>query len=142
MSGGRATAARIEGVRILHCRPQPSVELVRLGFVILGISCIALTGCGRSSNQVSRPAAETNNPLAAPLDYIGGVGSSENLAARAVAVASVNQAIQIFRAQEDRYPKDLNELVTEDLLPELPRLPKGVQLLYDPVRGEAKISKQ
>ena len=28
-------------------------------------------------------------------------------------IASVNQAIQMFKTEEDRYPKDLNELISK-----------------------------
>jgi len=77
--------------------------------------------------------------LTAPVDYLEAAGKALKAAERTVDVASLNRAIQLFQAQEDRYPKELNELVSLRYLPSLPKPPAGSRLLYDPIKGEVRI---
>jgi hypothetical protein len=100
-----------------------------------------LTACGRKdSASAPKPtnAPASGNPLTAPADYIGAIGQARKTALKTVDLASVTKAIQMFYAQEDRHPKDLNELVKEGYLPALPRLPTGMRYQYDPNTGQVK----
>lgn len=108
--------------------------------ILLVVLC-ALTACGRK--EASAPSEGTNaasggNPLTAPADYLGAVGQAQKHSLKTVDVASVTKAIQMFRAEEDRYPADLNELVKEGYLPALPQLPSGMAYQYDPRTGQVK----
>ena len=51
--------------------------------------------------------------MQAPADYVNGLGRAQQNAAKTVDVASLNQAISMFQVDKARYPKDLDELVTE-----------------------------
>ncbi len=110
---------------------------------LLAILAAGLVGCGKDAT--SEPASTTNrptagsNPLNAPTDYLGAVAKAQKGAVKTVDTASLNQAIQLFYAQEDRYPKDLQELVTEKYLPALPTPPAGMKFHYDPKAGSIKI---
>lgn len=98
-----------------------------------------LVGCGQQGPPP--PPAATNvssNPLTAPADYVGAVGQAKKHAEKVVDVTSIHRAIQMFRAEEDRYPKDLNELVGSQYLPVLPKPPPGMKYKYDPQTGAVK----
>jgi hypothetical protein len=105
---------------------------------------LALAGCGKSNTKA--PAKPTNtasgqNPLTAPADYVGAVGQAKRVAEKVVDTASLNQTILLFHEQEDRYPKNLQELVTMHYLPALPRPPYGMKFQYDPQTGQVKVVK-
>ncbi len=64
------------------------------------------------------------------------------LAEKTIDTAALNRSVQLFYAQEDRFPKDLNELVTKRYLPSLPEAPYGTKIVYDAAKGEVKIVNQ
>jgi predicted small lipoprotein YifL len=101
-------------------------------------AALTLAACGQKTP--SAPPATTNqsttgNPLSAPADYLGAVGQAQKQAAKVVDTVQVQQAIRQFQAAEDRYPRDLAELVKEGYLPRLPALPSGMRYQYDPASG-------
>ena len=104
-----------------------------------------LAGCGEKSDK---PAASTNtvasdgNPLNAPGNYLGALAKGQQSAVKTVDVASINQAIQLFQVQEDRLPKDLNELVEKKYLPKIPEAPHGMKIVYDASAGKVKVVKE
>jgi hypothetical protein len=107
-----------------------------LGFLLLG--------CGKKKESPPAPASTNassgmDNPLNAPANYLGGLAQAQKLAVKTVDIASINRAIQAFQAGEDRYPKDLNELVTTRYLPKLPAPPYGMQLEYNPKTGQIRV---
>lgn len=104
---------------------------------------VALSGCGEADR--SGATAETNSassPLTAPVDYLGAVGKAQQTAVKTVDTASINQAIQLFQVEHDRFPKNLDELVQEKLMPKLPEAPAGMKFAYDPQTGTVKVVKQ
>ena len=109
------------------------------------VSATALTGCGQKASQ---PTAKTtnapvagDNPVTAPVDYLGAISKAKTASEKTIDTVSLNQAIQLFNAQEGRFPKDLNELVKEQYLPRLPQAPYGMKILYDAAKGEVKVVK-
>ena len=48
-------------------------------------------------------------------------------------------AIALFQAQEDRYPANLNELVQKKYIREIPAVPAGSTINYNPQSGEVQI---
>ena len=105
---------------------------------------LLLAGCGEKSNP---PAPTTNattegNPLTAPVDYLAAVAKAKQTAEKTVDVASLNQAIQMFNVDNGRFPKDLNELVTEKYIPRIPAAPYGMKLEYDANTGKVRVVKQ
>ena|SRR5436309_16140970 len=112
------------------------------------LSCSAglfLLGCGQESKA---PAPATNaptssgSPLTAPVDYLGALGKGQQRAVKVVDTAQVNQAIQLFNVDHGRNPKDLNELVQEKYLPQIPPAPYGMKLVYDANSGKVSVVKQ
>jgi len=120
--------------------------------IIVGIGL--LVGCGQKSDNPSpatnapaatptnAPAASGGGPLTAPVDYLGALAKAQQSAVKTVDVASLNQAIQLFNTQEGRYPKDLDELVTEKYIGKLPAAPYGMKIVYDANAGQVKVVKQ
>jgi hypothetical protein len=106
-----------------------------------------LTGCSKQEDKSAAPApepAKTNasgNPLTAPADYVGALGKAKGLAEKTVDNAGLNQAVQLFNAQEGRLPKDLQELVTQKYLPAIPQAPYGMKIEYNPKTGQVSIVK-
>ncbi len=114
--------------------------------LVTGIA-VGLAGCGKKEGaattaKITNQPSAPGNPLTAPVDYLGAVGKAKKYAGKAVDLASLNQAIQQFRAGEDRFPKDLNELVSEGYLPRLPAAPPGTRLQYNAARGEVRVVQQ
>jgi len=112
-----------------------------LSLLLLG--GLALSGCGKQESKSTASATNENNstgnPLTAPVDYLGAVAKAKKSAEKTVETVSLNQAIQQFSVAEGRYPKDLNELVTEKYLPKLPEPPYGMKIVYDAPSGQVKV---
>src|SRR4030095_4952579 len=111
---------------------------------------ILLAGCGDSSSSATakKPAttnssATTNNssgnPVTAPVDYLGAVAQAKKTSIKVADVASLKQAIEMFKQEEDRYPKDLTELVSKKYIPALPATPYQMKYQYNPATGEVKV---
>jgi hypothetical protein len=114
--------------------------LLVLGLVLL------LTGCSRqestAAKKTTNAAVATGNPITAPVDYLGAVAQAKHFSEKAIDTASLNQAIQMFYAQEDRFPNNLNELVAKHYIGSLPPAPPGAQWAYNPQTGEIKAVRQ
>ena len=117
----------------------PDVKALNL---VCLLAAALLAGCGK--NKPATTAGTTNapnsggNPLTAPVDYVGAVGQAQKHAVKVVDTVQVQQAVQQFHAAEDRYPKDLDELVKEGYLARLPALPTGMEYAYNPASGQVK----
>lgn len=112
---------------------------------ILGMALLA--SCGKDEEESQPAPAETEssatgNPLTAPVDYLGAVNKGQKSAKRIVAGLGLNQAIQAFHAQEGRYPKSLEELVTEQHISAVPPPPRGMAYQYDPATGKLQVVPQ
>lgn len=100
---------------------------------------LLLVGCGKKQEKASQPG---ENPLNAPADYLGALGQAKKYAEKTVDLAALTKAIQMFNVSEERYPTNLQELVDGRYIPEMPRAPLGMKIVYNPNTGEVKIVKQ
>ncbi len=113
-----------------------------------GLFLLVMTSACHKNKEATPPAGQPptqsagGNPLTAPVDYLGGIANAKRLAERTVDLAAVNNAIQLFNAQEERLPRDLNELVERRYLPALPAAPAGMRMIYNPATGELKMVRQ
>ncbi len=112
--------------------------------LVISLLALALAaGCGdNSSPPVQKTNTTAGSPLTAPVDYLGAAGKAQQSAVKTVDTASINQAIQLFQLDRGRYPKDLNELVQEKFLSQIPPTPFGTKLVYSPNSGEVKVVRQ
>jgi hypothetical protein len=110
-----------------------------ISLVSCAVAGLFLAACGKSS-----PSADSNNnsPLTAPVDYLNSAAKSEQSAVKTIDTTSVTEAIQLFYTDKGRFPKDLQELVTEKYLPLVPTPPFGTRLDYDPATGAVKVVKE
>ncbi len=116
--------------------------------IILVAMGLAMTGCGKKAETPQKPPAtnapstsETSSSSGSSLDYLGAINRAQKVAVKTIDLASIKKAIELFNAQEERFPKDLNELVTTHYLQELPKLPRGMVYNYDPKTGNIQVLK-
>lgn len=107
----------------------------------LVISACVLAGCGEKSST-STGDTRSDNPVTAPLDYLGAAGKAKQSAEKTLDTVSLNQAVQQFYAAEGRFPTELKELVTTGYLREIPTPPYGKKIFYDSSTGQVKIVNQ
>jgi ABC-type Fe3+-hydroxamate transport system substrate-binding protein len=103
-----------------------------------------VVGCGDNS---SKSASSTNSAtggtlVTAPVDYLDTVAKAKQRAVKTIDTASLDKAIQMFNVQKGRNPKDLNELVTEKYISEIPAAPYGQKIEYDANSGTVSVVKQ
>lgn len=114
--------------------------------ILLAGGCLLIfAGCGGStdsSTKSNNAGSSGSSPLTAPVDYLGAVGKAQQSAVKTVDTARLNQAVQLFQVDHGRNPKDLNELVTGKYISELPQVPFGTKLNYDPGSGQVSVVKQ
>jgi hypothetical protein len=105
------------------------------------LAAIALLGCGKK-DQAKKSADEPSgagNPATAPLDYLAAQGKAKKFAEKTITAAELTSAIQKFNAMEDRFPRDLNELVQQHYLQAPPAAPKGMRWHYDAQSGAVRL---
>jgi|YNPBryantNP2012_1023418.scaffolds.fasta_scaffold60282_1 uncharacterized lipoprotein NlpE involved in copper resistance len=106
---------------------------------------VNMVGCGKRSEQPNVPQSTnkvtntTGNPITAPVDYLGAVGQAQKTAIKVIDTTAVAQAIELFNAQEGRFPTSLDELVQKRYLGRIPDLPKGFKYQYDPKTGKLRV---
>jgi hypothetical protein len=104
---------------------------------------VLFVGCNKESTPPPQTtnAPASGNPLNAPAEYLGGLAKGQQSAVKTVDVSSLNRAIQLFQVDKGRFPKDLNELVTEKFIPRIPEPPAGMKIVYDANSGTVKAVK-
>jgi serine/threonine protein kinase len=96
-----------------------------------------------SPEQVSGQEADHRSDFFAFVqDYLGAVNQAKKYSEKAIDLAQLKNAIQQFNAMEERFPKDLNELVQQHYLVSVPVPPRGMKLAYNPQTGEVRIFRQ
>jgi hypothetical protein len=108
---------------------------VKAPVYIFPLAVLLLAGCGKANN------APGQNPLNAPADYVGALAKGKETAIKVTDIASLHQAIEMFKVNEDRYPKDLNELLQSGLIVKIPDAPYGQKLQYDATTGAITVVK-
>ena len=99
---------------------------------------LGIVGCGK---EQSPPPAQTPAPASGG-GYLGALAKGQQVAVKSIDTASLNQAVQLFNAQEGRFPVDLNELVTNKYMAKLPDAPNGMKLNYDAALGKVTVVPQ
>ena len=117
--------------------------MMRNFFLLTLVAGLFFVGCKKEEPaKKPAPAADAGgNPLTAPVDYLGAVGKAQKSATKTVSTVGLQQAIQMYFAQEGRFPKDLKSLVP-DYVGQIPPAPVGMKYDYDPKSGVLKIVAQ
>ena len=130
------------------CRqPESTLEPVvhmRLALSLLVVTTgLLLPGCGQKGAEPTPSTnASSGNPLTAPVDYLGAAAKAKRAADKTVSTVGINQAIQLYQAQEGQLPKTLNDLVAKQYLPSIPPAPAGMKYDYNPQTGAVKLVPQ
>ncbi len=106
---------------------------------------LLLAGCGGSSDTSATSTNTTgsaSSPAEAPAGYLGAITKAQQNVVKTVDTVSLNQAIQLFSVDKGRYPKDLNELVQEKYVSQVPAAPYGSKIVYDAEAGKVKVVKE
>jgi hypothetical protein len=105
---------------------------------------IFIAGCGDNSNKSASGTntATGGNLLTAPVDYLDAAAKAKQKTVKTIDTASLDKAIQLFNVEKGRNPKDLNELVSEKFIKEIPAAPYGSKIDYDPNSGRVSVVKQ
>jgi hypothetical protein len=105
------------------------------------LAAVALLGCGKKDQAKKSPdePSGAGNPATAPLDYLAAQGRAKKFAEKTITAAELTSAIQKFNAMEDRFPRDLNELVQQHYLQAPPAAPKGMRWHYDAQTGAVRL---
>ena len=109
--------------------------------LIFTVSAGLLAGCGNNS-QTSPQATNAAAPASDSANYLGAMARAQQSAVKTIDTSSIKSAIQLFQAAEGHLPKDLNELVEKKYLPQIPPVPAGMRLDYNPQTGDISAVKQ
>ncbi|HEY6226604.1 MAG TPA: hypothetical protein VI282_05725 [Verrucomicrobiae bacterium] len=115
----------------------------KLSLLLSFVLALIVTSCDSSNKSASGTNSPTGGSLVtAPVDYLDAAAKAKQSAVKTIDTTSLNQAVQLFNVQKGRNPKDLNELVSEQFIKEIPTPPYGTKLNYDPVSGNVTVVKQ
>jgi hypothetical protein len=118
------------------------MRTVSLCSLLLALSLIA--ACNKPDSNPSStatPGATTNGSLAtAPVDYLNSAAKAEHSAIKSVDLSVLTEAIRRFQVEVGRFPRDLDELVSEKYIPRIPPVPYGSKLVYDSATGDVKVT--
>jgi hypothetical protein len=110
------------------------------GLIFLA-GALGITGCGKEQSPPA-PASPAQSASPAGGGYLGALVKGQQVAVKGIDTASLNQAVQLFNAQEGRFPTNLDELVTKQYLGKLPDAPIGMKLNYDAAQGKVTVVPQ
>jgi hypothetical protein len=103
---------------------------------LFAVACLCfLASCKEGGNS----AKPSGNPVSAPGDYLGELGKAQKSAQATLTVAGLDQAIKRFQVEQNRLPKDLNELVAKGAINQIPPPPRGMKYDYDAKTGIVKL---
>ena len=107
-------------------------------FFISIVAAALLAGCGDKSGSGTQGANSATNGFGG---YVKSLGEAQKAADKTIDVSYINQAIQLFNAQEGRYPKNLQELVPA-YVAKIPDAPFGYKIVYDTASATVKVVKE
>src|SRR5678810_535535 len=98
---------------------------MKTSLVLVTLLPLLLAGCDDNSSKTSTSGG---NPVTAPVDYLGAVQKAQQHSVKQIDTASINEAIKLFQVDKGRNPKDLNELVQDKYLGQIPAAPYGMKI--------------
>ena len=107
----------------------------RFAFIVGGAMALALAGCTGGSSNSNSPATNSSADSSSP------VVQPEIYAQKKMDLASLNQAVQQYRAAEGHNPDNLQELAP-NYIEKVPEAPAGYKFDYDANSGTVNLDKQ
>lgn len=93
----------------------------------------------KSSDETPQSGEIGSNPLAAPVEYLGATARAKTSSQNKIALASLQQAIQMYQIENGSFPPSLEDLVKAGQIRSLPALPQGTRYQYDPRSGTVSV---
>ncbi len=118
-----------------------SVPPMKARWIFPLLATLLLVGCGKKdqAKKAGDDTALSGNPAMAPLDYLSAQGKAKKFAEKTITGVELTSAIQKFNAMEERFPRDLNELVQQHYLQAPPAAPRGMRWDYNPQNGAVRM---
>ena len=110
--------------------------------LLIATTGLFFAGCGNRDSSAPATNASSGNPITTPVDYLGAAAKAKHTADKTLSTVGINQAIQLYQAQEGQLPKTLNDLVAKQYLPSIPPPPSGMKYDYNPQTGAVKVVPQ
>ena len=114
------------------------ISLLSMALGLLVASC----GDSSSKSTAGTNSATGGSVATAPVDYLKAAAKAQQDAVKTVDTTSLDKAIQLFNVEKGRYPKDLNELISDNYIKEIPKPPYGTKINYDANSGSVSVVKQ
>jgi hypothetical protein len=126
-----------------------SIVRIKSFFSVLGLlsMCVVFAGCSADKPEpASDEAAEKteeigSNPLLAPVEYLGATARAKTSSQAKIALAPIQQAIQMYQVENGSFPPNLNALVQGGQIRALPALPQGSTYQYNPSTGAVSVTR-
>ena len=109
--------------------------------------CVIFAGCSADKPEPAKDeAAEKteeigSNPLLAPVEYLGATARAKTSSQAKIALAPIQQAIQMYQVENGSFPPNLNALVQGGQIRALPALPQGSTYQYNPSTGAVTVTR-
>jgi hypothetical protein len=117
--------------------------------VLLSICGVLISGCEKKKELPTpqtppskAPSGSKENLATAPVDYLASATRSQQSMEKNIDATALNKALELFAAQEGRYPKTLDELVSKKYVGKIPTPPFGTKLQYDAKNGKVTVVKE
>ena len=118
-------------------------DMKKLSLISLGLALLVISCGDNSTKSASGTNTATGGSIAtAPVDYLNAAAKAQQNAVKTVDTTSLDKAIQLFNVEKGRNPKDLNELISEKYIKEIPTPPYGTKIDYDANSGRVSVVKQ
>ena len=109
--------------------------------------CMGFAGCSPEKTEPKPDEATEkteeigSNPLLAPVEYLGATARAKTSSQAKIALAPLQQAIQMYQVENGSFPPNLNALVQGGQIRALPALPKGSTYQYNPSTGDVTVTR-
>jgi hypothetical protein len=117
--------------------------------VLLSICSVLIVGCEKKKELPTpqtppskAPSGSKESLATAPVDYLASATRSQQSMEKNIDATALNKALELFAAQEGRYPKTLDELVSKKYVGKIPTPPFGTKLQYDAKNGKVTVVKE
>ena len=118
----------------LHC---PRMRMLKMS--LAAVMILLTSGCGEPESESEKASETGQNPLTAPVDYLGAVANAKKSSEGVLALTTLSKAIQMYQAEEGKLPLNLDELIESGYLPRMPKVPYNTKISYDPESGALDI---
>lgn len=116
--------------------------MVKRAGLLLALAAI-VSGCGPNREEESTPDTPESSEESASsnpeVGYLGAVANAKKSMEGTLGVSQLQDAIRAFKVERERFPQDLEEVISNGYLVKLPKAPNGMVYQYDPTTGAVTV---